>query len=182
MGVDTGKLLHVVISRAPDEDDERHEVIYIGTRHEYAELDELMRRYQVETCVIDALPEIHATRAFARRHEGRVWLNYFVESQRGAYAWDWDEHIVRENRTEAMDASRRAIRERRIVLPRGGRVTQEFADHLAADVKQLREDEETGAQSYRYVKTGTNHYSFVFTYDCIARSEGVNRQPIVDFG
>ena len=34
----------------------------------------------------------------------------------------------------------------------------------------LVEDEETGARSYRYVKTGTNHYSFAFTYDCIAWS------------
>ncbi len=41
---------------------------------------------------------------------------------------------------------------------------------LAADVKQLVEDEETGARAYRYVKTGTNHYSFAFTYDCIAWS------------
>ena len=47
---------------------------------------------------------------------------------------------------------------------------REFADHMAADAKQLKEDEETGARSYRYVKTGTNHYSFAFTYDCIAAS------------
>ena len=34
----------------------------------------------------------------------------------------------------------------------------------------LVEDEETGSQVYRYVKTGTNHFSFAFTYDCIAWS------------
>ncbi len=44
-------------------------------------------------------------------------------------------------------------------------------------MKQLKEDEETGAQSYRYVKTGTNHYSFAFTYDCIAAS----RDEYIDF-
>ena len=31
-------------------------------------------------------------------------------------------------------------------------------------------DQETGAQSYRYVRTGTDHYSLAFTYDCIAWS------------
>ncbi len=149
---------------------------------ELSELDGLMSRYNVATCVIDAQPEVQAARAFARRHPGQVWLNYFVESQRGGYAWDWDEQIVRENRTEAMDASRQAIRERKVVLPRGGPVIQEFADHLAADVKQLIENEETGAQSYRYVKTGTNHYSLAFTYDCIACSSQVGQQPLVDFG
>ncbi len=41
---------------------------------------------------------------------------------------------------------------------------------VAADVKQLVEDEDTGAQSYRYVRTGTDHYSLAFTYECIAAS------------
>jgi len=118
--------------------------------------------------VIDALPEIHATRELAGRHPGRVYLNYFLESQRGSYNWKHQEHIVQENRTEALDASRQAIRDGKVILPRGGAVIQEFAEHMAADVKQLVEDENTGARSFRYVKTGTNHYSLAFTYDCIA--------------
>ncbi len=168
MGVDTGKDLHVVISRFLPPRNDRREVVYIGVRHDYSELDELMKRYEVQGCVIDALPEIHATRAFATRHGGRVWLNYFLETQRGAYRWDLEQRIVYENRTEALDASRQAIRERTVVLPRAGPILQEFAEHLAADVKQLVEDEQTGAKSYRYVKTGTNHFSLAFTYDCIA--------------
>ena len=56
---------------------------------------------------------------------------------------------------------------------------REFAEHVAADVKQLVENEETGAQSYRYVRTATDHYSLAFTYDCIAWSRD---QPInLDF-
>ncbi len=47
---------------------------------------------------------------------------------------------------------------------------REFSDHMAADVKQLVEDENTGAKSFRYVRTGTDHYSLAFTYDCIAWS------------
>jgi hypothetical protein len=170
MGVDTGKELHVVISRWKEDSREQREVVYIGTRQDYSELDDLMERFKISTCVIDALPEIHATRAFVNRHSGRAYLNYFVESQRGSYSWDYKESIVRENRTEALDASRQIVRDRKVVLPRGGKVIQEFASHLAADVKQLIEDEETGAQQYRYVRTGTNHYSLAFTYDCIAWS------------
>ena len=129
-----------------------------------------MERYQVGNCVIDALPEIHATRAFANRHQGLVWPNYFQESQRGGYNWDYQKFIVQENRTEALDASRQAIREQKVVLPRAGPVLREFAEHLAADVKRLVEDEDTGAQAYRYIKTGVNHYSLAFAYDCIAWS------------
>jgi hypothetical protein len=170
MGVDTGNLLHVVVSCWREDDRKRRQVVWIGTVQAYAELDRLMERFNVQTCVIDALPEIHATRAFAQRHHGRVYLNYFVESQRGSYAWDPKESIVRENRTEALDASRQAIRGREVLLPRAGPVLQEFASHLAADVKRLEEDEETGARAFRYVKTGTNHFSLAFTYDVIAWS------------
>ena len=147
--------------------------IYLGKRQHYAELDDLMRRYKIGLCVIDALPEIHATREFANRHRGQVYLNYFLESQRGSYKWNHEERIVQENRTEALDASRQAIREARVILPRAGPIIQEFAEHLAADVKQLVEDEETGAKSFRYVKTGTNHFSLAFTYECIAASRYV---------
>jgi hypothetical protein len=177
MGVDTGKELHVVISRFVEAAPDKREVIFIGTRQHYSELDDLMRRFNVATCVIDALPEIHATRDFANRHPGRVYLNYFVESQRGSYNWNLDEFIVRENRTEAMDASRQIVRDRQVVLPRGGKVIQEFAQHLAADVKQLIEDEDTGAQTYRYVRTATNHFSLAFTYDCLAATRHVPFDP-----
>ena len=170
MGVDTGKDLHVVISRFVKDSNDQREVIYIGMRQQYSELDELMERFDVGTCVIDALPEIHATRDFANRHPGSVYMNYFVESQRGSYSWDANENIVRENRTETMDASRQIVRDRKVVLPRGGKVIQEFAKHLSSDVKQLIEDEDTGAQQFRYVRTGTNHYSLAFTYDCIGWS------------
>jgi hypothetical protein len=171
MGVDTGTDLHVVVSRSVgDTKGRKREVIYIGTRQSYADLDELMSRYNVRNCVIDALPEIHATREFARRFPGRVYVNYFVESQRGSYAWDRPERIVRENRTEALDASRKVVRDGRIVFPRAGRLMEEFADHMAADVKQLNEDEATGAKAFRYVRTATDHYSLAFTYDCIAWS------------
>ena len=53
---------------------------------------------------------------------------------------------------------------------------------MAADVKQLVEDDATGAKSFRYVRTGTDHYSLAFTYDCIAWSSQVGQQPLVDFG
>ena len=170
MGVDTGKELHVVISRYVKDGDGQREVIYIGTRQAYSELDELMEKFNVRACVIDALPEVHATRDFANRHRGRVWLNYFQESQRGSYHWDRKEWIVSENRTEALDASRQVVRDRKVTLPRGGKLIREFAEHLSADVKQLIENEQTGALTYRYIKTGTNHFSLAFTYDCIAWS------------
>ena len=58
MGVDTGKELHVVISRFKKDGGRLREVIYIGTRDSYAERADLMKRYNVRTCVIAALPDL----------------------------------------------------------------------------------------------------------------------------
>jgi hypothetical protein len=167
MGVDTGRQLHVVVSRW---DGERRRVIYLGVQKEFSELDGLMERFQVSRCVIDALPETHATRAFAGRFPGRVWLNYFNDHQRGAYRWDEKEHVVSENRTETLDASRKVIRDGAVVLPRRSPVLDEFASHLTANAKRLEEDPETGSQVYRYIRTRADHFSLAFTYDCVAWS------------
>ena len=173
MGCDTGRELHVVISRRqdPSGNTTKREVVWIGTAQGYEELDDLMTRFQVSRCVIDAMPEIHSTREFAKRHGGRVYLNYFNEHQKGSVKWDYEQHIVQVNRTEALDAAKKGIRDGEVVLPRRVPLVETFAEHLASDAKKLIEDEETGAKSYRYIRTGTNHYSLAFTYDWLASEQ-----------
>ena len=55
-----------------------------------------------------------------------------------------------------------------MTLPRRSALVEEFARHMAADAKQLDEDEETGIKRYRYIKTGENHFSLAFTYAWMA--------------
>ena len=76
------------------------------------------------------------------------------------------------HRTEALDAAKKGIRDGEVALPRRVPLLETFAEHLASDAKKLIEDEETGAKSYRYIRTGTNHYSLAFTYDWLASEQG----------
>lgn len=39
----------------------------------------------------------------------------------------------------------------------------EFAQHLAADAKILEAEPDTGAQNYKYIRAGPDHYSLAFT-------------------
>jgi len=172
MGVDTGRDLHVVILRSEEDPDaEGRHLIHLTVCHAFEELDELMGRFDIKRCVIDGLPETHATREFARRHEGRVFMNFFNEHQRGSPNWDRQTRMVQINRTEALDASRAAVRDAKVMLPRRSALVEEFAHHMAADAKVLEEDEETGIQKYRYIRTGTNHFSMAFTYAWLAGSD-----------
>jgi len=169
MGVDTGKSLHVVILRQPTLYYEgRLDLVHLGEYSDFEDLDALIEKFQILCCVIDGLPETHATRAFAKRHAGRVYLNFFNESQRGAARWDAQGLKVEVNRTEALDSSRAAIRDKEIALPRRLPIIEEFARHMAADAKVLDEDPDTGAKKYRYIRTGEDHYSMAFTYALMA--------------
>ena len=168
MGVDTGKLLHVVILQTDPKDYKTHHVVHLTTCRDFSELDGLMKRFHIERCVIDGMPETHATRQFAERHGGSVFLCFFNENQKGVPKWDWKDRKVEVNRTEALDASRAAIREKLTSLPRRDPLVESFARHMTADAKKLEEDEETGARKYRYFKTGENHFGFAFTYAWLA--------------
>ena len=168
MGVDTGKDLHAVILRQDYNKKEPVTLIHLDICRDFAELDDLMERFQVRRCVIDGLPETHATRAFAKRHYRRVYLCFFNENQRGSAKWNKRESKVEVNRTEALDSSRAIIRDRKAILSRGIPHLEDFARHMGCDAKVLEENEETGAKKYKYIKTGENHFSFAFTYACIA--------------
>ncbi len=170
MGVDTGKLLHVVILKNARSDENRH-LVHLAICRDFEDLDGLMKAFRVSRCVVDGLPETHAARAFAQRHRTRVFLNFFNENQRGAPKWDEEGQIVQVNRTEALDASRTAVREKKLVLPRRSSLIETFARHMAADAKVLEEDESTGIQKYRYIRTGENHFSLAFTYACLAAKD-----------
>jgi len=180
MGVDTGRALHVVILR-DDIDDAPQRLVHLAVCHDFAELDALIERFGVGTCVIDGLPETHATREFARRHRGKVFMCFFNENQRGGPAFDSKPQQVVVNRTEALDMSRAAVREKKLVLPRRDRLVEEFAEHLTCDAKVLDEDQETGIKKYRYIRTGTNHFSMAFTYAWLAATTNTNWRGLFQY-
>ena len=171
MGVDTGKQLHVTVLRDDGNDREKRHLIHLAVCRDFSDLDRIMEKFHIWRCVIDGLPETHATRDFARRHPGRVFLCFFNENQRGTPKWDNQSFTVQMNRTEALDASRAAVRERQVILPRQQPIVEEFAQHMAADARILKEDEETGVKKYKYIRTGQDHFSLAFTYAWLAASD-----------
>ena len=175
MGVDTGKSLHVVILRnRVDGDREKWRVLHLAVCEEFTELDQLIRRFSVGRTVIDGLPETHATREFAKRT--RSSMCFFNEHQRGTAKWDEEAATVLVNRTEALDASRTAVRDRKLVLPRQNPLVETFAKHMSSDAKVLDEDGETGIRKYRYIRTGANHFSMALTYAWLATT-GTGMRP-----
>jgi len=167
MGVDQGRDLHVVIGKKHPE--KSGQIVHLGVYRDWEELDRLMKVFHVSRCVVDALPETRNARAFAKRFEGKVYLNYYNQHQKGSYAWNERELIVSCNRTESLDASHREILDQAIILPKECEITREFAEHLHNVAKKLEEDEETGSKRYVYVKLGPDHFRHAFNYEAMAR-------------
>ena len=167
MGVDQGSDLHVVIGKKTRQNPGR--ILHLDIYKDWEELDRLMRVFHVSRCVVDALPETRNARAFALRHRGKVFLNYYNEHQKGSYAWNEAEWIVSCNRTESLDASHREVTDQSLILPRECDIVKVFADHLHNVAKKLEEDEETGSKRYVYVKLGPDHFRHAFNYEAMAR-------------
>jgi hypothetical protein len=181
MGVDTGRQLHCVIVRPHSYRNKIEDrIIHLAICQDFAELDELMKRFQVSCVVIDGLPETHATRAFASRH-GNVFLNFFNEHQRGEAKWDRGSDMVQINRTEALDMSRAVILKKEIRLPRRTPIVEQFAKHMSADAKVLDEDPDTGAKRFRYVRVGEDHFSLAFTYAMMGANDQFWRELPISF-
>jgi hypothetical protein len=167
MGVDQGADLHVVIGKKAKQ--KAGKIIHLEIYKDWEELDRLMKNFRVTRCVVDALPETRNARAFAQRHKGRVYLNYYNEHQRGSYAWNDADLIVQCNRTESLDASHKEITDQSIAIPKECDIVKSFADHLHNVAKKLQEDEETGSKRYVYVKLGPDHFRHAFNYEAMAR-------------
>lgn len=169
MGVDQGRDLHVTIANRSHQ--KTVALIHLGVYRDWEELDSLMNRFSVVRAVVDALPEMRNARAFAQRHQGKVFLNFYNEHQKGAPRWDEKALTVLVNRTESLDASHRLIQDSEVVLPRECDVVRDFAGHLHNVAKKLEEDEETGSKRYVYVRLGEDHFRHAFNYTVIAMHE-----------
>jgi hypothetical protein len=84
MGVDVGRLLHVVIGKRHQE--KAGHIIHAGKYEKFRDLDSLMRKFNISRCVVDALPETRLARDFAGRHRGKVFCCFYQEHQKGSYA------------------------------------------------------------------------------------------------
>ena len=82
MGVDQGKLLHVVIGRR--EWGRAGKIVHVGEYQAWEELDQFMKVFNVGRCVVDALPETRNARAFAGKHKGKVFLPITPSTRRAA--------------------------------------------------------------------------------------------------
>jgi hypothetical protein len=173
MGVDVGNNFHVSIVDRPHEKITRLvKACYLDTKKmtDFTPLHDLIKQYNVKSCVIDFAPVQQAVRSF-REAEGRaeVFGCIYQKHQRGPAMWDVEQGIVRINRTEVCDSVHEMVTARgRFQMPRRSPDAEEFVKQMCNLVKVLEDDEETGSREYVYRKVGPDHYRHSMNYATLA--------------
>ncbi len=181
MGVDVGIKLHVVIRQRLEGD--RTRALFIGEVDTFEELGELITRYNVRRCVIDALPDIHKAREFARARPRKVWLAYY-DRQDADHLWvkgkGSDVATVHINRVQALGEMFDLFHKGKAELPSdarhlGGRVQHgigEYHREMMA-LKRTLEENAQGNWVARYVSEGrADHYAHAEVYCMLAGKAG----------
>ena len=118
MGVDVGKVLHVVIREKVDP----RRLWHLAELGDFVELGPLFERFNVVRCVIDAYPELHTAEEFARESRGKVWLAYYDRQAPGHHrerGRDGAPNRVHINRSQALDGLTRRVINQEVALPAG---------------------------------------------------------------
>ncbi|MGV0985090.1 MAG: phage terminase large subunit family protein [Limnohabitans sp.] len=164
--------------------------IWMGRLNSYDECDNLMRRFHVATCCIDAAPEEHATRAWAAKYNRYakagsqvgskivVWRVGYVGGKRpgqtAQVSWNEQNGVVSAPRTEILSASAEELLTER-VLPRydGSDSFRAFIAHHVASkkipiwVKGL--EDKRVLDHYEWHEVAADHQFHAATYEMMAR-------------
>lgn len=169
MGVDVGTVLNVKISRLELTDDEdnpyRRITVWTGAVPEFEHLDELVAKYRVDVCVIDALPETRKAKEFRQRQRDdgdcTVWLCEYHKTPRvGREAFGLKlarrEGVVTVDRTQLLDAAMDDIVHGRNLLPGDVGLVLGFSEQMCAPKRKITEkghvvwDEGADPDHYRH--------------------------------
>jgi Phage terminase large subunit gpA, ATPase domain len=178
MGIDQGKLNHVVIAEyfvneyGYDINAAAFaKVLWEGKvpGDDFSELDRLMRTWQILACVIDADPQTNDARRFARRFPGYIKLCRYRRGQAGKEVSVTEEEdgapIATVDRTNWLDCTLGRFHSDRIQLPMD--VSLEFREHMKNLIRTYEKDENNNPKA-AYITTGADHFAHALNYCEIA--------------
>ena len=173
LGADVGRVLHVVVRGPRQAETGERPQRFAGEVDSFEEMGRIMRTFNVERAVLDALPETRKAREFqAAFKTGVVWLAYYVAQKTGVKKaepaqWDDDNGVVNLDRTRTLDATFARFYEQENTLPGYARDVRDYYAHLKAPVRTL--EEMTGGERVAvYVEDGSDHLAHAENYCTVA--------------
>ena len=180
MGVDQGDVLHFTISRGQGA---RREIVEVGTRNSFHEIGALMNDWNIDLCVMDAMPNKKSAQEFANTFDGRVLLSIYKEfdEEEDVKAMKSMRNGVLVDRTNSLDSSAASWREGKSVIVLDSfkynvipphfddpSSKEPFIQQMGNEVRDEVENKKTGKMRAVWVATGPDHYRHADNYNYIA--------------
>lgn len=174
MGVDVGKVAHVVIGIKTAK--ERYEIIKMCKVElkgdNFQPIYDLARRYNVKSDVIDIRPYEDGARSYQKQSGHKTFLCQYSDTQVTPPQFNERTGIVKVHRTSMFDQTHRLIVKGDVTLPCQCPETEEFARQCCNCAKFEEKDKRSGSVVFRYRPTGDRqeHYRNAFIYFVLAAS------------
>jgi hypothetical protein len=161
LGVDQGIKKHWVLTN-------NQGIFKIGKTEKWEDIEQLIKVYDVEMCVIDAMPDITMPRRLRDKYPGRVWLNYFRREIRKAdfILWDNKTHTVFSDRTKIIQQAIDRFVNREIRIQIKAEELEEYINHWQALYK-VTELDNLGIERDTWQSVGDDHFTFATLYAII---------------
>lgn len=182
MGVDVGITLNVVVRQQVGDD--RTRAVFIGEVDTFEDVTDLMSRHSVHHAVIDAQPDLHKSREFAKLHS-KVWLAFYSNKE-GDHEWRRGKrsgvHEVHINRTQAFAEMFDLFNRGKSTLPAnarqlGGRVERGVGEYYRQMMALKRILDQNAQDNWvsRYVsERRADHYAHAEVYCMLASKAGAH--------
>jgi hypothetical protein len=172
MGVDVGKIKHVVIGTRTGND--RYELLRAVKVESFNDIRDLARRYNVKSAVVDIRPYEDEARQFQKSERYKIFLCEYSDQMIQDSTFNEDTGTVKVHRTGIFDSSHRVLSRGQIKLPLQTPEVEEFARQCCNVAKFEEKDKRKGTIVYRYRPTGDQqeHFRNALNYFLLAASQG----------
>ena len=179
MGVDVGKIKHVVIGVKVD--GKRYELLRAVKIPEgpegWNQISDLAKKYNVKSTVIDIRPYEDEARAYQRSHGGDVtnpatFLCEYSDTQITESAFNNNTGVVKVHKTGIFDQTHMLLSTGKVILPRQCPEIEEFARQCCNCARFEEKDKRKNIIVHRYRPTGDRqeHFRNAFNYFILACS------------
>jgi hypothetical protein len=167
MGVDVGKVLHVVIGCKYHA--RNASILFVGRVKSFEDVAKLAKLFNVQSAVFDLNPEQRKVKEFRKAAEYPVYGCYYNEHQKKNAAYDSTVGTVCINRTEMLDTSHEWVVEPGFLeIPQKNKEIGQYVKEMCNVAKVKNVDEFTGDVTFKYKTLGPDHYRHATNYFILA--------------
>jgi hypothetical protein len=153
------------------------QVISIQRLDSWDELDHAMRSFNVSSCVVDAMPELHEAERWVKRWGTRAWRCLYGNGKTEQPKWDNEKQTVAIDRTSSLDRTSEEFLSGTFSLPRfdGSIGWTAFIQHCVNShripiyVEGTENSQSPVVHHWEWREVGADHLFHALNYAMIAR-------------